>query len=227
MTDSTTDTGVPTAQDSDGFLSDEAKRYLTGDEEIDETEDVRAELQSSLYGALRDFRLLWHYMSDADLERAFDNPGDKAQRAIGGGTDAIVALLYLGGTIAGDNMPYRIRAGIARAEAARGNRSEVDLAVRTSKMLSPQEAFEGLEAGREDEVTVYEHECLRLDDDISVDRLAMRETRFNHGLSLEEVAEAIQRDRDAFAAMVRYLTPPLVNRDDSGADNSGTGSGGV
>jgi hypothetical protein len=224
MTDSDTETDAPTRQNSDGFLSDDVKAYLTEEGEPDAIEDVRSELQSSLYGALRDFRLLWHYMSDADVERAFANPDDDAQRAIGGGTDAIVALLYLGGLISGDDMPYRIRAGIARAEAARGNRAEVALDVRTSEMLSPRETVEKLEAGKAEEVTYYESERLWLDDEISVDRLAMRETQFDAGLTLEEVAEAIQQERDAFAPMVRYLTPPLVDRDDSEGDNSGMGS---
>lgn len=227
MTDPNTETHSPTGQDTDGFLSDEIKAYLTEGGEPDAIESMRSDLQSSLYGALRDFRLLWHYMSDTDLEQAFANKDEDAQRAIGGGTDAIIALFYLGGVIVGDDMPYRIRAGIARGEAARGNRVEVDLDIHTSKQLTPLETIEKLEAGKDEEVTDYESERLWLDYDVSVDRIAMRETRFNSGLTLEEIAEAVQQERDAFAAMVRYLTSPLVDRDGGDTNKSGMGSGGV
>lgn len=223
MTDIETETTASMEPENAGFLSNDVKAYLIGERESDATEDVRAELQASLYGALRDFRLLWHYLSDADLERIFADPDNEAKRAIGGGTDAIVALLYLGGLVGGDDMHYRFRAGIARAEAARNNRAEVDLDIRTSEMLSPEEAIAKLEAGKDDAVTDYEMDRLRLTDDVSVDRLAMQENRFSNGLTLEEVAKTLQHERESFSAMVRYLTVPLVETEST--NNAATEAG--
>jgi hypothetical protein len=152
-------------------------------------------------------------MSDADVERVFDTSDDNAKSAIRSGTEALIALLYLGGIVGGDDMGYRFRSGIARAEAARGNHAEVDFDVRTAKLRSPQETMAKLEAGKDKEVSYPEIERLWMTDDVSADRVAKWEAQLTENRTVEAAAEDLRTEREALSAMVRYPIPTLIDRE--------------
>lgn len=87
---------------------------------------------------------LYMVLSDDEFQEIFSGPEDR-EAAIRGSVQHVLAFLYYGLTINGDNVEYRISEAIIEAEAALGADASVNLTITRQPFLPPERQLSALQ----------------------------------------------------------------------------------
>jgi hypothetical protein len=135
------------ADDSLGLLTERERAVLAGEQSsaVGSRADVIEGLCREFAAAVADFELLYLGLTDEELRSVFGERGEGHEASMRAAAQYVLALMYYGLSVTGDDVEYRLASAIRQAEADRGMHATVELDVVTEPFLPPGKRITALQ----------------------------------------------------------------------------------
>lgn len=151
-----------------GILTPDDREYLLGLKELSEQSgrNARARIRERLYHSILDFKLLWTYLEDRDLEIVFSPDDQDEARHLRSYCQAMLAFTILGLRANNDHYPDRLKAAIQQAALAADLDVKVTLEVEEESMDPSDLILRRMMDLENGDVSITEFERLWTDPDL-------------------------------------------------------------
>lgn len=170
-------------------------------------EEVVERLYDRIPAVVADLELVYLCLTDAELRRVFEECDDGRGASVRAAAQYVVALMYYGLALTGDDVEYRVASAIRQAEADRGMHASVELDVVTEPFLPPEQRIAALEEDGFARVSFEAFDQLFYDERVSADELAAVISAIDE----EVAAEEIRKEREMMADFERVPTPVVTS----------------
>lgn len=199
--------------DRPGLLTEREQNVLTGQwsSESDDTvsrDELLDHLSNCIPAVLADLELLYLCLTEEELRRIFTGRGDGRAVSIRATAQYVIALMYYGLVLTGDDVEYRVTSAIKQAEADCGMHATVELNILTEPFLPPDQRLAALKDDGFTRVSFEAFDRLFYDERVSAEELAVAASAIDEeGLT----AENIRKMREAATHFERVPTPIVTS----------------
>lgn len=195
-----------------GLLTECEREMMAGQQSSVADQVVsRDELVERLYNqipaVLADLELLYLCLTDEELRRVFEEHDDGQGASMRSTAQYVVALMYYGLALTGDDVEYRLASAIQQAEADRGMHASVEVDVVTEPFLPPAQRIAALKEDGFARVSFEAFDRLFYDERVSADEFAAVVSAIDEEITVEE----IRKERDLMPDFERIPTPVVTS----------------
>ena len=151
----------------EGLLGETEREALTDPEgEVPHTRDELIDkVAHRLWETFGDIELLYMILTEDEFRSAFADTAD-TRRCVRSRAHHVLAFLYYGLQLTGDDVTYRVASAIETAEAANDRDATVTLDIVTQPFLPPDQQIEALKNGAYEQVTAAALDQLWYDEQV-------------------------------------------------------------
>lgn len=162
-----------------GLLTEHEQAMMTGEEpsvadDAVSREDLIEQLHRRVSATIADFELLYLTLTDEELRSIFEGCDGGRGASMRASAQYVLALMYYGLSLTGDDVEYRVGSAIRQAEADQGMHASVELDVVTEPFLPPAQRIAALQQdeGEGGQVSFEAFDRLFYDERVSAEELA-------------------------------------------------------
>lgn len=196
-----------------GMLTERERAVLVGEQSSTGSEAMSRDdpiegLRREFAATVADFELLYLTLTDEELQSVFEGHDEGDGVSIRATAQYVLALMYYGLALTGDDVEYRFANAIRQAEADRGMHATVELDVVTEPFLSPDQRIAALLGDGGGRVSLEAFDRLFYDERVSAEELAAVVSAIED----EEVTpEAIRQGREGAMHFERAPATVVTN----------------
>lgn len=196
-----------------GLLTKRERAVLAGEQSSIEGEavsrdDIIEGLHRDFAAAVADFELLYLCLTDEELRSIFGGRDESRGASMRAAAQYVLALMYYGLAVTGDDVEYRVASAIRQAEADRGMHATVELDVVTEPFLPPEQRIAALQEDGFGRVSFEAFDRLLYDERVSDEELAAVVAAIeDEGVT----PETIRQERDGVMHLERPPTAVITN----------------
>lgn len=196
-----------------GLLTEHEQAMMAGEEpsptdDVVSREDLIEQLHRRVSATIADFEMLYLTLTDEELRSIFEGRDEGDGGSIRATAQYVLALMYYGLALTGDDVEYRFASAIRQAEADRGMHATVELDVVTEPFLPPDQRIAALLGDSGGRVSLEAFDRLFYDERVSAEELAAVVSAIED----EEVTpEAIRQGREGAMHFERAPATVVTN----------------